>query len=376
MMRSQLTFSITALALIFPLTFISCADNADNDTNKNLEAQAHIEQDFVSNPNLVAHPDRKVVAVYLEPETAEESENLTGDPGFDVIPYHYTDPTNQTFCWEDPNADSDHMMKLFDSEGQELAIVTANGECTTLTLLPGRYEMHLFHDNKSDEMNMIFINPNVLTNETTKLLPSSEGLMNNTLQPFSMLDTSPIPQAQSPTPSPTELSNLKKLIKTNNCDGCDLRNTDIVGLLDSCPICLDPTTGFCTVDSKFFVNLSNADLTGATIGPDDSSGIIIDWCTATIIEANFTNTTIQNVTFYESIMSSTVFSNSSIDSVSFFAVTLSGAKFVNANISNTSFEYADMSPDIDNDNLPTDFTQAMVNGSDFQYVIGIKTVVF
>jgi hypothetical protein len=35
-----------------------------------------------------------------------------------------------------------------------------------------------------------------------------------------------------------------------------------------------------------------------------------------------------------------------------------------------------MSPDIDNDNLPTDFTQAMVNGSDFQYVIGIKTVVF
>jgi len=53
-MRSQLTFSITALALIFPLAFISCADNADNDNNNNTNQQPHAytEHDFASDPNL------------------------------------------------------------------------------------------------------------------------------------------------------------------------------------------------------------------------------------------------------------------------------------------------------------------------------------
>ena len=369
MRKSRLAFSITAIALIFPLVIISCADN---DTNTNLQAQAHTEQDFVSNPNLAAHPDRKVVVIDLESDTAEEPENLTGELGFDVIPFNYTDATKQTFCWEDPQLDSEHLMKLFDSQGQELAAITSNGECSTVTLVPGRYEMHLFHDNRSDDIHTVFIMPNVSENETAKHLPKSGGL--------SMLDSSRTSQAQNPTPSPTEFSNLKKLINTNNCEGCDLRYTYMTGSLDSCPVGYDPNDpdggGFFPVSSDFFINISHADLTGATIEDTSHKHYSLLWCYASMVETNFTSATIANTTLFASTMSSADLSNSSIDSVSFFGSTLSGVKFTDATVSNSSFNTADMSPDIDNHDQGTEFTRAWVDGSDFQYVLGIKTVGF
>lgn len=333
-MRTQLTFSITAIALIFSLAFVSCDDN-----NSNQQPRAHTEQDFVLDPDLTAHPDRKVVFVELEPETAEESANLTGDLGLDIIPFNYTETTNQTLCWEDPQLDSEHMMKLFDSEGQELATVIANGECTTITLLPGRHEMHLFHDNRSGDFIPVFIKPNVLENETAKLLPKSEGLMNKILRFFSMLDTSGISQAQSPTPSPTELSNFTKFISTGVCSGCDLRYT-IINVSEH------TFNGCANINTVPTVILNDADLTGASL-----NGFL--WCYADLTGAILSKATLNNNIFLFSSFSGVDFSYSTQTLV--------------------NYKDSDMSP---NNGAATNFWRATVDNSNFQGVIGFRDVGF
>jgi len=335
MMRSQLTFSITAIALIFPLAFISCADNADNNsnTNTNQQAQAYTEQDFVSDPNLAAHPDRKVVVVHLEPETADESSNLTGEIGFDVIPFNYTAATNQTLCWEDPDADAAHVMKLLDSEGQELVSIGANEECVTVTLVPGRYEMHLIHDNKSDATVPLFIQPNV---------PSDQIASSQT----------------------SESANVKKLIATNKCVGCDLRYT----LFDF------TTLENCTVDNVgendvATMDLNQSDMTGSTFkGFSVCNGLFYEVILkdATIIGGNFDATT----------FSASDLSNSTSTSVEFIDVDFSGASFENAIITDSDFFQAQFFPDQFNDNNPTIFNGATITNSNFQESFGLKLAVF
>lgn len=335
MMRSQSTFSITALALIFPLAFISCADNADNDNNNNTNQQPHAytEQDFVSDPNLAAHPDRKVVVVHLEPETADESSNLTGEIGFDVIPFNYTDATNQTLCWEDPDADAAHVMKLLDSEGQELVSIGANEGCVTVTLVPGRYEMHLIHDNKSDGPITLFIQPNV---------PSDQIASSRT----------------------SENANLNKLISTNKCIGCDLRYT----LIDKVV-----TLHNCTADKDgqptWTMDLSQSDMTGATLKQ-------FLCCSGSFYEVILTDATIIYGNYIGTIFSASDLSNSTLTSVDFNDVDFTGATFENASISDTSFFQAQFFPDQFHDNNPTIFNGATITNSNFQESFGLKLAVF
>ena len=337
-MRSQLTSSITALALIFPLVFISCADNADNDNNNNTNQQPHAytEHDFASDPNLAAHPDRKVVIVHLEPETADESSNLTGEIGFDVIPFNYTDATKQTFCWEGPIVDSAHVMKLLDSEGQELLSLGSDEGCATVILAPGRHEMHLIHDNRSDRTFMMFIKPNILEDKS---------------------------YAQSPGPSPTELANLKKLISTSECVGCDLRYTTIpiFSADETCP--RNPTDAYA-------IDLSYADLTGATL-PGGA-----EWCYGSFEQTNLNEATIYNMEFFNDHFASADLSNSTSTSVYYHAVDFSGASFANAKVNDSDFFQAVLSPDEFQNNRPTDFTGATVDNTNFREVEGFKTVAF
>lgn len=280
-MRSQLTFSITAIALICPLAFISCADN-DNNNNTNQQPHAYTEQDFASDPNLAAHPDRKVVVVHLEPETADESSNLTGEIGFDVIPFNYTDATNQTLCWEDPDADAAHVMKLLDSEGQELVSIGANEGCVTVTLVPGRYEMHLIHDNKADAPVTLFIQPNV---------PSDQIASSRT----------------------SESANVKKLIATNRCIGCDLRYT----LFDF------TTLENCTVDNvggpdSATMYLNQSDMTGSTFK-------YFTVCNGFFYEVILKDATIIGGTYMATEFSASDLSNSTSTSVEFIDVDFLGA---------------------------------------------------
>lgn len=336
MMRSQSTFSITAIALIFPLAFISCADNADNDNNNNTNQQPHAytEQDFVSDPNLAAHPDRKVVVVHLEPETADESSNLTGEIGFDVIPFNYTDATNQTLCWEDPDADAAHVMKLLDSEGQELVSIGANEGCVTVTLVPGRYEMHLIHDNKSDGPITLFIQPNV---------PSDQIASSRT----------------------SENANLNKLISTNKCIGCDLRYTliDDVTTLQNCTADNVGEPAWETMD------LSQSDMTGATLKQ-------FLCCSGSFYEVILTDATIISGNYIGTIFSASDLSNSTLTSVDFNDVDFTGATFENASISDTSFFQAQFFPDQFHDNNPTIFNGATITNSNFQESFGLKLAVF
>ncbi|HVY54674.1 MAG TPA: hypothetical protein VHC46_02865, partial [Thermodesulfobacteriota bacterium] len=103
------------------------------------------ENDFVTDPNLVALPDEDIVAVLLESRDCNVLEKDTGGKGYDIIPYRYAASTEQTFCWEDGNKDARHYMVLVNDEGVETLQVKANGECVTGMVEAGDYEMRVFH---------------------------------------------------------------------------------------------------------------------------------------------------------------------------------------------------------------------------------------
>ena len=75
------------------------------------------ENDFVTDPGLVALPDEDIVAVLLESQDCNVLEKDTGGKGYDIIPYRYTASMEQTFCWEDRNESAGHYMVLVNDEG-------------------------------------------------------------------------------------------------------------------------------------------------------------------------------------------------------------------------------------------------------------------
>ena len=252
--------SVLSLSLFFAVSFLflGCDDN----NNSSNEPRAHVEMDFVADPELKADPDEKVIFANLESEQAEPSENETGELGFDVIPFNYTRAVNQTFCWEDPSQDSEHSMTLFDSEGAELVTIQANGPCESVVIQPGAHEMHLFHDNSDSTILPIFIHPNVLDGEV-----ASGGFINKVLRYLSLLDTSTNSMAQNPTPTPEELANVTKFVNTGGCQGCDLRNTLITYGGGDCATNPDALT----------LDLEGADLTGASVeGLCGLDGVFVD----------------------------------------------------------------------------------------------------
>jgi hypothetical protein len=85
------------------------------------------ENDFVTDPGLVALPDEDIVAVLLESQDCNVLEKDTGGKGYDIIPYRYTESMEETFCWEDGNKQAGHYMVLVNDEGVEVLQVNANG---------------------------------------------------------------------------------------------------------------------------------------------------------------------------------------------------------------------------------------------------------
>jgi len=112
------------------------------------DTQALTENDFAEDPVIFVNPTRGVVVTFLEDDDGEEEDNDTGGVGVDIIPYSYDETVTHTFCWEDDTNDEDELfMILFDSDGNEVLRVEANGECVTQIIEAGDYEMHI---NRSD----------------------------------------------------------------------------------------------------------------------------------------------------------------------------------------------------------------------------------
>ena len=214
------------------------------------------ENDFVTDPGLVALPDEDIVAVLLESQDCNVLEKDTGGKGYDIIPYRYTESMEQTFCWEDRNESAGHYMVLVNDEGAETLQVNANGECATGVVEAGDYEMRVYHDQETEKNVAVFIVP-----ESGK----------------STLSTA----------SDETLNNISTFLDTDKCVGCDLSganlyNADLSGVdLEGAKlndaILANANLSGANLNGAELRNadLTGANLSGATLAGADLSGAVL-----------------------------------------------------------------------------------------------------
>ena len=267
MKNKRLFFYISFLiftAAVLATTSFTGSNNADNASLQS--GTALTEKDFVNDPSLFAVPEAGVVATFLENPNSTFDLNDTGTIGMDIIPFKYTSGMNQTFCWQDDNKESGHVMTLVDSNSAEVLRVQANGDCVTQFMSEGSYEMHIQHDDSGDEVFAI-------------IFSFPEGDAGNSFE---------------------------TVLSTNKCQGCDLSGANFTNafLADTDLRGADLTGADLSGADLSGTNLSNAllagtDLTGANLTGADLSGT--DLTDALTTNANFTHANLTNaISFDES----------------------------------------------------------------------------
>ena len=191
---APITIFIVPLIAIFLILGPSRFNNPVKGSSDSLSVRT--ENDFVTDPGLVALPDEDIVAVLLESTDCSVLEKDTGGKGYDIIPYIYTESMEQTFCWEDRNKDAGHYMVLVNDEGAETLQVNANGDCVTKVVEPGDYEMRVYHDAETEKNVAVFIVPE--NNKSTLSTASDETL-----------------------------NNISTFLDTDKCVGCDLSGANL-----------------------------------------------------------------------------------------------------------------------------------------------------
>jgi hypothetical protein len=239
------------------------------------------ENDFVTDPGLVALPDEDIVAVLLESQDCNVLEKDTGGKGYDIIPYRYTESMEETFCWEDGNKQAGHYMVLVNDEGVEVLQVNANGECATGTVEAGDYEMRVFHDGLTEKNVAVFIVPE--NNKSTLSTASDETL--NSISTFLETDRCAGCDLSGANLYNADLSGvdlegakLNDAILANanlrgaNLSGAELRNADLSGAnLKGAVLSGADLTNAVLVNS----DLSDADLTAANMEGADVTGAVV-----------------------------------------------------------------------------------------------------
>lgn len=182
------------------------------------------ENDFVANAELSADPERGIVVQFLESPNSEIAENDSGTTGVDEFPVKYERTIAQTFCWEDKDSEAAHFMELLDSEGSQVVVVNANGECVDAIIEEGDYKMVLHHDGRTNTSHTIFARPVAQNSELTQ---NSKGVINR----FKLSVSSIIAQinhmvlneavAQSEDPDETNF-NIQWLLINGSCINCSL----------------------------------------------------------------------------------------------------------------------------------------------------------
>lgn len=239
------------------------------------------ENDFVSDPGLVALPDEDIVAVLLESQDCKVLEKDTGGKGYDIIPYRYTSRKEQTFCWEDVNKDAGHNMVLVNDEGVEVLQVRANGECATGVVEAGDYEMRVYHDGETEKNVAVFIVPE--NDKSTLSTASGEAIENiSTFMDTDRCEGCDLSGANLYNADlggvDLEGANLSDAILANanlagaNLKGAELRNADLTGAnLTGAALAGADLTNAVLVNS----DLTDADLTAANLEGADITGAIV-----------------------------------------------------------------------------------------------------
>lgn len=342
-MRFQTYALVIAIIFCTLIAFTSCHDN---NNSSNAQTRALSEKDFANDPGLRAGVG-DLVLYNLENTSSPETVNETGDLGFDILPIETEVGGNHTFCWEDIVNDSEHLVVIFDQDGAELVRENVNGNCQTIFLEPGDYEMHLFNDDSSEYILPVFIRYQ-RDNEMLAKSSPSQTIFNKILRAISFIDGSSQSHAQT-----TQDDNFQIFIDTWSCPGCDLSGVSFDGIEYSG----DPS----------LINLAGADLTGASM-------VSVTMWNATITDVSAEDTTVGPASFSESFFSGSDFSNSTITNCDFLGVALRGVKFTNSAMQSNDFGFADLSPD-DDDQI-TDFDNAILDGSSFANAFNVKEASF
>ncbi len=257
-----------------------CSDNNGGGQGSTGATTALTENDFGTDPGLVADPQKNLVVNFLEHPDTEGTENDTGEVGNDVFPITYKRTLEHNFCWEDDDPEAGHFMKLDDTRGSEILRIDANGECVTEVIEAGDYVMTLHHDGRIETTYPIFLIPNP---DNIQQARKTDGLINkfkvviaNILQ--GMQNTvSKDARAQSVS------DNISTLISTNRCIRCDLFKADLSNRVLNQVVLTESSLRFANLSNSklHFAALDKTDLYGANL-----SGAETDLSNASLSFAN------------------------------------------------------------------------------------------
>ncbi len=280
----------------------SVEDTATRSCSETLDVAIH-EHSLYDNANLCASSD-KVVVVEFEHENAEQHDQDSGEAGVDVIPYKIENDGAYTFRFEDDD-NNPHYAMMKDSSGNQVFRIEANGEAVSMDLQAGSYNLFLYH--AGSKTVSLFIQPD-----------SASASRSNGETLFSEAD-------------------LKKLLSTDSCKGCDLRDADL---------------SHANLNSANLrrAQLWNADLTGADLGYAELDG-------ANLFEANLTGANLYQVDMDgASSLTSANLTNANLTNANLNGVDIRYANLTNANLTNAFLIGADLKY--------ANLTRANLTGSD------------
>ena len=266
--------SILSLSLFFAVSFlfVGCHDN-----NNSSDGQARSENDFFADPSLKANGLKDTVVMFLE-SPSNVSANQTGTPGLDEFTYSFSRSVPFRMCWGDVDPESAHFMELFDSQGNMVLSVEANGECATADIEAGDYKVILNHDARTESNHIIFLVPDPQDAQQAREADGFIGklrlLAANTIQKIRNTVTTDV-NAQDLNP-PGVVAHL------NSCVSCDLEGIDLA------------------MTDLSLVFLFASDLTGAILSCTNLTSV--DLTDTTLIDVNFGGSYHNNTIFLGAVM--------------------------------------------------------------------------
>jgi len=308
--------AIKSLNFLAVIILIAVILGCNSDGGGQGATQALTENAFANDPTLRADPEKHLIVHFLEHPDSEKPENDTGEVGSDIIPYRYKEDLNHTYCFEDDNDDAEHFAILFDSDGNEVLRVEANGECVTEFIPKGVYFLEITHDGKIEETLPLFAIPQQngeqAATSTDGLIKNGRVLLSNILQ--NLYDTI----TQNVKAQQTVAKNVRTLLSTNACVNCDLAGADLTG-----------------------ADLTGADLTGAVLTEANLTGANLteaNLTEANLTEANLTEANLTGANLTEANLTGTTWCDGSICSAESIGTCETGARFMdncNGTISDT-----------------------------------------
>ena len=290
--------------LLLGLISLGAIGGCSNESGGQGGTRALTEKDFASDEALRANPEKDLLVDFLEHPDSEVDENDTGEAGDDVIPLHYANTLEHTFCWEDDGGNAGHFMELHDSEGSEILRLDVNGECATEVIEAGNYVMTIHHDGKMEAIRPVFIIPNGGVSELTY---NEDNLFNKicilTSRLFDYFADEAVPEALA-------ANALQTLFTTNKCEGCNLAQANLsqAELKD--------------------VNLFMSDLTGANLNA------------TTLPSANLTGVNLSDATLIASVLMQADLSTANLTGTSLLGADLIGANLTGVTLGSTVFDNA------------------------------------